>query len=189
MANITAHMLPSGDGEKKVDDPTNDPRPFFRHNRAKQLNHQPTFHTKRKSDKCTLGQNRATRTPLSVRPHPGRHVAPPRTDAHGSKRQTGRLDVHKAPGRSQLSKYGTGALGPNDLTRTDDLTRHDQTTRPERTPSPGATRRAHPNGRHRAERTNDPTRTDALTRHDRTTRPERTPSPGTTERPDPNGRT
>ena len=48
MANITAHMLPSGDGEKKVDDPTNDPRPFFRHNRAKQLNYQPTFHTKSK---------------------------------------------------------------------------------------------------------------------------------------------
>ena len=81
------------------------------------------------------------------RPHRGQHDAPTRTDAHGSKRQTGRPDVHKAPGRSQLSKYGTGALGPNDPTRTDDFTRHDQTTRPERTPSPGATRRAHPNRR------------------------------------------
>ena len=131
MANITAHMLPSGDGEKKVDDPTNDPRPFFRHNRAKQLNYQPTFHTKSKSDKRTLGQNRATRTPPSVRPHPGRHEGPRRTDAHGSKRQTGRPDVHKAPGRSQLSKYGIGALGPNDPTRTDALTRHAQMTRPE----------------------------------------------------------
>jgi len=31
MANITAHELPSGDGEKmRADDPTNDPRPFFR---------------------------------------------------------------------------------------------------------------------------------------------------------------
>ena len=123
MANITAHMLPSGDGEKKVDDPTNDPRPFFRHNRAKQLNYQPTFHTKSKSDKRTLGQNRATRTTPSVRPHPGRHEGPRRTNAHGSKRQTGRPDVHKAPGRSQLSKSDTGALRPNGPTRTDALTR------------------------------------------------------------------
>ena len=139
MANITAHMLPSGDGEKKVDDPTNDPRPFFRHNRAKQLNYQPTFHTKSKSDKRTLGQNRATRTPPSVRPHPGRHEGPRRTDAHQSKRQTGRPDVHKAPGRSQLSKSDTGALGPNDPTRTDALTRH-----------------AHPNERHHPARHDTP---------------------------------
>jgi len=107
----------------------------------------PPFTRKAKSDKRTLGQNRATRTPPSVRPHPGRHGAPPRSDAHGSKRQTGRPDVHKAPGRSQLSKYGTGGLGPNDLTRTNDFTQHNQTARPEQTPSPGATRRAHPNGR------------------------------------------
>ena len=67
---------------------------------------------------------------------------------------------NKAPGRSQLSKFDTGALGPNDPTR------------PERTPSHGT-----------------PTRTDAIVPHDQTTRPTRTPSPGTTERPDPNGRT
>ena len=46
MANSTAHMLPSGDGEKKVNDPKNDPRPFFRNNQTKQLNYQPTFHMK-----------------------------------------------------------------------------------------------------------------------------------------------
>ena len=44
-ANITAHMLPSGDGEMKFDDPKNDPRAFFRHTRTEQLDYQPTFHT------------------------------------------------------------------------------------------------------------------------------------------------
>ena len=48
--------------------------------------------------------------------------------------------MYKAPGQSQLSKYGTGALGPNDPTRTDELTRDD--------------------------RPNDTTRTNALTRGD-----------------------
>ena len=53
--------------------------------------------------------------------------------------ETDRPDMHKAPGRSQLSKSDMGALGPNDLTQTNALTRHDRTTRPERTPSHGTT--------------------------------------------------
>ena len=44
MANITAHALPSGDGEKmRVDDPTNDPRPLFRHTRTSNLITNPPF--------------------------------------------------------------------------------------------------------------------------------------------------
>ena len=47
MANITAHVLPSGDGENmNVDHPTNDPRPFFKHTRTSNSIYQPTFHTK-----------------------------------------------------------------------------------------------------------------------------------------------
>ena len=140
----------------------------------------PPFTRKAKSDKRTLGQNRATRTPPSVRPHPGRHGAPPRTDAHGSKRQTGRPDVHKAPGRSQLSKYGTRALGPNDPTRTNALTRGDTTRPPKRT-------HMGENGKRAAQ---------TCTRHpvtrapsDQTARPGRTPSPGATRPARPNGRT
>ena len=44
MANITAHALPSGDGEKtRVDDPTNDPRPLFRHTRTSNSVTNPPF--------------------------------------------------------------------------------------------------------------------------------------------------
>ena len=44
MANITAHALPSGDGEKtRADDPTNDPRPLFRHTRTSNSVTNPPF--------------------------------------------------------------------------------------------------------------------------------------------------
>ena len=186
MANITAHMLLSGDGEKKVDDPTNDPRPLFRHTRTNNSVTNPPFTRKAKSDKRTLGQNKATRTPPSVRPHPGRHGAPPRSDKHWSKRQTGRPDVHKAPRRSQLSKHGTGGLGPNDPTRTNALTWGD-TTRPlERTHMGANGKRAartctrHPGSHNLANLTRAPS--------DQTARPGRTPSPDTTKRPNSNER-
>ena len=53
----------------------------------------------------------------NARPHPAQHGTPDQMDTHGSKRQTGCPDVHKAPGRSQLSKSDTGTLEPNDPTR------------------------------------------------------------------------
>jgi len=47
MANITAHVLLSGDGEKmKIDHPTNDPRPLFKQTQKNNSIFQPTFHTK-----------------------------------------------------------------------------------------------------------------------------------------------
>jgi len=50
MADITAHALSSGDGEKtKISHPTNDPRPSFGQTRKTQLDYQPTFHTERKT--------------------------------------------------------------------------------------------------------------------------------------------
>jgi len=50
MADITAHALPSGDGEKmKIDHHTNDPRPSLGKTQKTQLDYQPTFHTERKT--------------------------------------------------------------------------------------------------------------------------------------------
>ena len=44
MANITAHVLPSGDGEKmKINHPTNDARPFFRQTQKRNLITNPPF--------------------------------------------------------------------------------------------------------------------------------------------------
>ena len=44
MANITAHALPSGDGEKmKIGHPTNDPRPSFRRSRKHNSIANPPF--------------------------------------------------------------------------------------------------------------------------------------------------
>ena len=44
MANITAHALPSGDGEKmKIGHPTNDPRPLFRRTRKHNSIANPPF--------------------------------------------------------------------------------------------------------------------------------------------------
>jgi hypothetical protein len=44
MANITAHALPSGDGEKmKIGHPTNDPRPSFRRTRKHNSIANPPF--------------------------------------------------------------------------------------------------------------------------------------------------
>ena len=44
MADITAHALPSGDGEKmKIGHPTNDPRPSFRRTLKHSLITNPSF--------------------------------------------------------------------------------------------------------------------------------------------------
>jgi hypothetical protein len=49
MANITAHALPSGHGEKmKIDRPTNDPRPFLRQTRKTNSITNPPFTRKAK---------------------------------------------------------------------------------------------------------------------------------------------
>ena len=56
--------------------------------------------------------------------------------AQERKRQKGRPNVHKAPGRSQLSKNDTGALARNGPTRPERTPSH-ETARPERAPSHG----------------------------------------------------
>ena len=57
MANITAHELPSGDGEKmRADDPTNDPRPFFRRTLTNNSITNPPF--TRKSNLNNIAKSR-----------------------------------------------------------------------------------------------------------------------------------
>ena len=71
----------------------------------------------RKSHMGALRPNDPTQTRLVGCPHPARHDAPNRMDAHGRKWKMGRPNMHKTPGWSQLSKSDTGALGPNNPTR------------------------------------------------------------------------
>ena len=68
-----------------------------------------------------------------------RHDAPDRTMPQGSKQKMGQTSVHKAPGRSQLSKTDTGSLERNSPTGTRPIGRRPHTARhdaPERTSMP-----------------------------------------------------
>jgi hypothetical protein len=60
MANITAHALPSGDGEKmKIGHPTNDPRPSFRQTRKHNSITNPPFTWKENLSLVSSGAIRA----------------------------------------------------------------------------------------------------------------------------------
>ena len=71
----------------------------------------------RKTDMGALERNSSTRTRPVGQPHTARHDAPNRTMPQERKYQMGHLNMHKAPGWSQLCKTKMGALKRNDLTQ------------------------------------------------------------------------
>ena len=71
-----------------------------------------------KIDTGTLEENDPNQTCPVRRPCTTRHRTPDRMMPQGSKWKMGRPNMHKAPGRSQLSKTDTGALERNELNRT-----------------------------------------------------------------------
>ena len=71
-----------------------------------------------KFNTVAIKRNDPTRTRLGRHPHTTRHDVHDRTKAQGSKQKTGCTNVHKAPVRSQLSKFDTAALKRNDPTQT-----------------------------------------------------------------------
>jgi hypothetical protein len=77
MANITAHALPSGDGEKmKIGHPTNDPRPSFRQTRKHNSITNPPFTRKENLSLVSSGGARGDQD------EPGSHT----TTAHTAPR-------------------------------------------------------------------------------------------------------
>ena len=59
MANIIAHALPSGDGEKmKIGHPTNDPRPLFRQTQKHKSITNPPFTQKESPSLVSSGEAR-----------------------------------------------------------------------------------------------------------------------------------
>jgi len=72
MANLTSHMLPSGDGEKmKINHPTNNPRPSFRQTRKNNSISNPPFTWKENLSLISFGWAQGTRTSLGATPqHP-----------------------------------------------------------------------------------------------------------------------
>ena len=70
-----------------------------------------------KTDTGALELNDPTRTCLVGKPPTMRHHVPDRMIPQGIKLKTGFLNVHKAPGWSQLSKTDMGTLERNNLTR------------------------------------------------------------------------
>ena len=69
-----------------------------------------------KTDTGTLERNLPTRTCPVERPHMAQHGTPERTMPQGRKWQTGHPNMHKAPGKSQISKTDTDALERNGST-------------------------------------------------------------------------
>ena len=67
-----------------------------------------------KTDTGGLERNDPTQTRPVGRPHMVQHGVLDRTMPQGIKWKMGRLNMHKAPRRSQLSKTDTGALKRND---------------------------------------------------------------------------
>ena len=66
MADITAHALLSGDGEKiKIDHPTNDPRPPFGKTRKHNLITNPPFTRKEKPPQVSSGGARGDQVPFA----------------------------------------------------------------------------------------------------------------------------
>ena len=63
-----------------------------------------------KTDTGALEQNGPTRMRPVGRPRTARHGTPDRMMPQGSKQKTGRSNMYKALGQSQLSKTDTGAL-------------------------------------------------------------------------------
>jgi hypothetical protein len=77
MANITAHALPSGDGEKmKIGHPTNDPRPSFRQTRKHNSITNPPF---------TRKENLSMVSSRGARGGPGRAREPHHNSPYSSK--------------------------------------------------------------------------------------------------------